>query len=247
MRASLVSSVIAHLALLLWYFVSIADPKPFDAVAVEPMTVDLVPTEQVDQPAHPPPRPAIDITRPSPMPDRQLGPDNKPSPKGNSTPAALQQKQLLETKTQNSTDAPQVGELVVGPQIAEPLHYSPSTNLAESQSAGFDSPAESAASLSVDEITAFKTQVQKCWNAPVGVSNLEKLHVVMRVALARDGALSTRPILIEGTASPHGPALVESAVRALRQCQPYRLLPADRYDEWKVLDLNFSPSGVSGG
>ena len=99
----------------------------------------------------------------------------------------------------------------------------------------------------MEEITAFKMQVQRCWNAPVGVSNLEKLHVVMRVSLARDGALSARPSLIEGSASPHGPALVESAVRALRQCQPYRLWPADRYDEWKVLDLNFFPSGVSGG
>lgn len=247
MRASLVTSVVAHVALLLWYLVSIADPKPLDAAAVEPMTVDLVLTEQVDQPANPSLRSTIDIARPSPMPDRQLGPDNRQRPKGNSIPATLQPTQLNEPKTTSSMDAPPVGELVVGPRIAAPLPYSPSTNLAESQSTGFDSPAESAANLSVEEITAFKMQVQRCWNAPAGVSDIEKLHVVMRVSLARNGALSTRPILIEGSASRHGPALVESAVRALRQCQPYRLWSADRYDEWKVLDLNFSPSGLSGG
>jgi hypothetical protein len=32
-------------------------------------------------------------------------------------------------------------------------------------------------------------------------------------------------------------------MRALRQCQPYGFLPAAKYDEWKVLDLAFSPSG----
>jgi len=33
--------------------------------------------------------------------------------------------------------------------------------------------------------------------------------------------------------------------RALRQCQPYGFLPAAKYKEWKVLDLSFSPTGLS--
>jgi len=121
MRASFVTSVVAHVALLLWCFVSIADPKPFDVAAVEPMTVDLVPTAQVDQPANPIPRSTIDSARPSPMPDRKPEPDNKQSRKGNSISAALQQTRLNETKTKSSVDAPPVGELVVGPQVAESL------------------------------------------------------------------------------------------------------------------------------
>jgi hypothetical protein len=247
MRASLVTSIIAHLALLLWYVVSVADPKPFDAIAVEPMTVDLISAEQIDQPAIPPARLAIDIPANSPMPDQQPRSDDKLSLKTTSTPADLQQTPPLETEAQGSSHAPQVGELVVGPRIAEPLRYSTSANFAESQSAGFDNPSESAAILPTKEIDAFKTQVQKCWNAPTGVANTEKLHVVLRVALARDGMLTTRPTLIEGSASSHGPALVESAIRALLKCQPYRLLPADRYEEWKAIDLNFSPNGMSGG
>jgi hypothetical protein len=244
MRASLLTSAIAHVALLTWYLVSFADPKPFDAIAVEPMTVDLVPAEQ--EPAPLSPRPAIDTPELSPTPDQQAGGANKPNLKTISKPTR-QQTRAPESQSQGSSNTPQVGELVVGPRVTEPVHYSTSVNLGEAPSTGFDSPAENAAILSAQEIAAFKMQVQKCWNAPAGVANTEKLHVVLRLALTRDGVLTTPPALIEASASPHGPALVESAIRALRQCQPYRFLPQDRYEEWKVLDLTFSPNGVSGG
>jgi len=247
MRTNLLISVTAHVALLAWYVVSVADPKPFDAVAVEPMTVDLVPADQVDRSANLSPPPAIETPEFRPTPDQERGPHAKPSFKTASAPTNPPQGRRLESKSQGPSNAPQVGELVVGPRITEPVQYSPPADLAEAQSIGFDSPSESGANLLAQELTAFKLQVQKCWNAPTGVANTEKLHVVLRLALARDGTLTTRPLLIEGSASPHGPALVESAISALRQCQPYRLLPADRYEEWKVLDLTFSPNGVSGG
>jgi hypothetical protein len=246
MRTNFVISVIAHVALLAWYVVSVANPKPFDAVTVEPITVDLVPADQVDRSANLSPRPAIETPEFQPTPDQERGPHDKPSFKAASAPTNPQQSRRLESKSQGSSNAPQVGELVVGPRITEPVQYSPSADLAAAQSIGFDRPSESATNLSAKELTAFKLQVQKCWSAPAGVSNTEKLHVVLRLALARDGMLTTRPLLIEGSASPHGPALMESAISALRQCQPYRLLPADRYEEWKVLDLTFSPNGVSG-
>ena len=34
---------------------------------------------------------------------------------------------------------------------------------------------------------------------------------------------------------------MQSAISALQACQPYAMLPADRYGEWKVLDLSFTP------
>jgi hypothetical protein len=39
---------------------------------------------------------------------------------------------------------------------------------------------------------------------------------------------------------------MKSAVQAVRQCQPYAFLPAADYKEWKVLDLAFSPAGLTG-
>jgi hypothetical protein len=62
-----------------------------------------------------------------------------------------------------------------------------------------------------------------------------------------DGKLATDPILIEASASIKGPALMQSAISALQACQPYAMLPADKYGEWKVLDLGFTPQDFTGG
>ncbi|MDD1519947.1 hypothetical protein DCG74_09710 [Bradyrhizobium sp. WBAH42] len=35
--------------------------------------------------------------------------------------------------------------------------------------------------------------------------------------------------------------LAMSAKSALEACQPYKMLPAENYEEWKVLDLSFPP------
>jgi hypothetical protein len=35
--------------------------------------------------------------------------------------------------------------------------------------------------------------------------------------------------------------LMQEAISALQACQPYAMLPVDRYGEWKVLDLTFTP------
>jgi len=58
-------------------------------------------------------------------------------------------------------------------------------------------------------------------------------------ALAEGGM---RPVLLEASASAKGPLLMQSAIEALQACQPYAMLPADRYREWKVLDLGFTPA-----
>jgi len=44
-----------------------------------------------------------------------------------------------------------------------------------------------------------------------------------------------------------GGALYQSAVTALRKCQPYNMLPPDKYNEWKVFDLSFTPQNFGGG
>ncbi len=68
----------------------------------------------------------------------------------------------------------------------------------------------------------------------------------MRELMSPDGKLAAEPFLIEASASAKGPALMQGAIGALQACQPYALLPADRYGEWKVLDLSFTPRDFSG-
>lgn len=61
-----------------------------------------------------------------------------------------------------------------------------------------------------------------------------------------EGRLAAEPILIEATASAKGVVLMRGAMAALETCQPYTMLPADRYGEWKILDLSFTPRDFAG-
>jgi hypothetical protein len=37
-----------------------------------------------------------------------------------------------------------------------------------------------------------------------------------------------------------GSDLAQSIIAALRECQPYNMLPPNKYDEWKVFDISFT-------
>jgi outer membrane biosynthesis protein TonB len=102
-------------------------------------------------------------------------------------------------------------------------------------------------SLSQSELDAMRSRLRQCWNPPVGATNSDRLYVVFRVLFKRDGTLSRDPDLIEGAPSQFGPALVESAKRALLQCQPYSMLRPDHYDLWKDIEIKFDPREMFGG
>ena len=78
--------------------------------------------------------------------------------------------------------------------------------------------------LSQSEIDALRRRLAECWNPPVGASNAPNLKVVMRVLFKQDGSVASQPVLVAGTASPFGPAMAESAKRAILTCQPFKML-----------------------
>jgi hypothetical protein len=112
---------------------------------------------------------------------------------------------------------------------------------------GFDAPAEMKADLRAEQIAAFKAHLRKCWQLPGSVAKTSSTRVVMRVSLDVDGALVGEPTLVEASASRDGPAVYQAAMNALVQCQPYGFLPRDKYREWKLLDVSFTPREMAGG
>jgi hypothetical protein len=250
MRAGLVFSAVGHLALLVWGFVLFASPKQFAPVPPESITVDIVPAAAMAQ----------DLEQPraeSAIAQQQAAPDREQVPAGNSQtasaspqPSAQEQQPSPREPVQArpaQPEPPPPNLLVFNPTVAPvpelPLPLGDVQNPAE----GFDAPAQGTAKLSREEVAAFRAHLQKCWNPPATIAEAQKLKVVLRVALGPNGALTGSPTLIEASASAHGPALVATAISALRQCQPYAFLPAGKYQEWKLLDLSFSPHGMSGG
>jgi outer membrane biosynthesis protein TonB len=89
-------------------------------------------------------------------------------------------------------------------------------------------------------VKELKTQVNKCLVLPPGVGRTERIKMIIHVELTREGALANDPSVIDAAAPTIGYPLMLSAIRALRQCAPYRL-PADKYADWKMLEIDFSP------
>jgi hypothetical protein len=110
----------------------------------------------------------------------------------------------------------------------------------------FDAPASKAADITSSVVAEFRRHLRTCSKLPAALKDSDDVKVRLRVLMTLQGKLAAEPILIEASASEKGPLLMRSAVSALQACQPYAMLPADRYGEWKVLDLSFTPLDFSG-
>jgi len=90
--------------------------------------------------------------------------------------------------------------------------------------------------------------VKTCWRLPAGVNVADNVRVILRIFLRPDGTLAAPPraMRIEGVLRGGGSELTLSIIRALRKCQPYNMLPPNKYDEWKVFDILFTPQNFLG-
>lgn len=111
---------------------------------------------------------------------------------------------------------------------------------------GGDAKDSVSAKLPPEIIAELRRHLRSCSKLPAGVDPTDNVRIKLRTVLATDGTLAREPILIEAPPSAKGVALVKSAMAALQACQPYRMLPANLYGEWKVLDLPFTPRDYGG-
>jgi outer membrane biosynthesis protein TonB len=226
-------------------------PKPVDQVA--PKVADNKPEIKTDTSAkqQPKPDPKPD-PKPADKPAKAKPPDYKPDKiadllkKDAAKPSKPDDKASPPDTPQRDSpkfNADQVAALLDkrDPQrqmaAAETLNNQP--NLGASTGA--------AAQLSQSEIDALRARIQSCWSPPAGVNASTKIYVVLRVLFKQDASMSREPVLVEGTASALGPALAESAKRALLLCQPFTMLKPEHYDQWKDLELKFDPQELLGG
>ena len=105
----------------------------------------------------------------------------------------------------------------------------------------FDAAATEQADIGSSVVAEFRRHLKTCMKLPASLSTSDDVRVKLRVFMKPDGKLAAAPQLIEATASAKGPLLLQGATQALQACEPYAMLPKDRYGEWKVLDLDFTP------
>lgn len=187
---------------------------------------------------------------PPPQPSKQQAAGQPPSQQQASQQQALQQQSASAQPPaglqQQAALQPAAPQPQPAPPQAEPdvtVKYGVMLGLPDGNGG---SEALAKADIAPLDIAAFRRHLKSCLTLPAAVSRSDKVRIVLRAFLAPNGKLITEPTLIEASASAKGPLLMQAAMKALEACQPYAMLPADKYNEWKVLDLPFTPQDFAG-
>jgi hypothetical protein len=107
-----------------------------------------------------------------------------------------------------------------------------------------------ATGLTLSEEDALRAQIFGCWSVPLGLPYDEDLLVRIKLSLKKDGTIMKSEILDHQRMNRPGQkfykVLAESALRAVRLCQPLKVPPTG-YDKWKDIQLNFNPTEMLKG
>ena len=264
--SDMTASAIAHLSLLALLFL-FSEVHPFGAVTAESIPVDIVAPQDIPEKAVekqpepvPAPIPKLDFTaldKPAaPLPTAQQPPPtppqkqaalaaSRPAPQPAAQPQAVAASAPAYRPPEPDLTLKYNVLLGLPPEIvpSPPPATSPS---GEKAGDNFDAPAIQNAEIASSVVTAFRRHLRTCSKLPAALKGSDDVKVKLRVFMGQDGKLSAEPVLIEASASMKGPLLMQSAISALEACQPYAMLPVDRYGEWKVLDLSFTPQDFPG-
>ena len=267
-RSDIVASLVAHLSIVAFLLVY-SEVHPFSAVPSETIAIDLVtPAEVENKPAPAPPPDLSEAAAPKPPTAAPEPPPQAPQP-----PAPPpQQRQASRAAAKEPARQPAAQPQVQPPPPASPTApaspgYAPPepditvkyhvvlglpsglpapTSAGDKPGDGVDATASRAASIDSSLIAEFRRYLRTCSKLPSEIAPSDKVIIKLRSLMAPDGTLAAEPILIEASASAKGPILMQGAISALQACQPYTMLPKDRYGEWKVIDLTFTPQDFAG-
>jgi len=263
MRTGAAISVFVHVAALTACLV-LAGVRPFEPTTAEAIDVDIVTPEEappipkepdptVQIPETPKPSETSDVAEKQPeqptqkdsaqVPPPQPSPAAKPAlppSQPNSQQAAVQAQPVEPPAPQ-----PQPAVPTAQPDITQ--RFGMMFSLPDQSGGDFDAAASSAANISLSDAAALRAHLKTCSILPQTISPSDNIKIVLRAKFLPNGRLAAEPLLIQASASEKGPTLMLSAMKALETCQPYAMLPADKYDQWKMLDLSFSPKDFKGG
>ena len=99
--------------------------------------------------------------------------------------------------------------------------------------------------ITAGEISNMRSQIEMCWNPPVGVRGAASQRVQVIIVLNKDGTISNvEPITRDSNGSRE--VAIGAAVRAVLSCAPYEF-PIEKYELWKEIKFTFDPRNMLGG
>lgn len=205
-------------------------PKPHPVDKPDQMAKLLEQTAADPQPA--PPRPAhkpATHARPAPAPRETAAADGTAPP-----------------SEQRSFDPTDISRMLA----SEPAGAPPSTGRQVSKVASRGAPSGNAPKMSPTQSDALDgllaDQFKQCWSY-LGLDHGRYIPEI-KVSYAEDGSLLSEPTLLNRPSDPAARSLAESAMRAVRQCNPLHIPAqfAPFYDQWRSRILRFDPAEMAG-
>ena len=256
-RPDVTLSAIVHLTLVACVVIY-TEVRPFRSVAEKAVPVDVIIADEKKPEPLPTPEPSPDLSMlAKPEPPAATAPATAPA----ASPPPPEQASRASRREVPAQPQPQAPEPAATPAPSASRGYTPpepdltikyhvmlglpgdrpaGVSAGDKRGEGGDAgPASD--NLASSLVDALRRHLKTCSKLPAALSPSDNVAVKLRVQIKADGRLAAEPALIEGTASMKGVQLMQGAVAALTACQPYAMLPADRYGEWKVLDLSFTP------
>jgi hypothetical protein len=254
-RTGIAASAAGHLSILAMVLI-FAEVHPFGSVTAETIAVDLVspdeakPAPKIEQtpPAKADPSDAFNLSSksapssmPAPAPEAAVQPQKQAAP----PPRPAKQQAAAQPPPPSTSPLP----AYVAPEPDLAIKYHVILGLPPELPAGppragdaFDDEASQKAEIASSLVTEFRRHLRTCSKLPAALTPNDTVMIKLRVLMTPEGRLAAEPVVAEGSANPKALDLKQSAIDALQACQPYTMLPADRYGEWKVLELSFTPN-----
>jgi colicin import membrane protein len=219
-------------------------------------------SEQVKQSVAPSPKSPVDeageTATPDPPQPKPVQPPKKPAPKFKPD----QLTKLLDQEKQKEKQKP-VAKPRSGEEAAEAQQKFKPGDIAKflsketprgkqavghelSQLASLGSPTATAAKMSPslwDQLDGLlREQYKRCWNF-AGLGGTQKYVPEIHAQYTQEGSLIGQPVLLNPPSDPALRALAESAMRAVRRCDPLRIPSQYQayYDQWKGRIVRFDP------
>jgi hypothetical protein len=267
-RPAILVSIIGHVVILAMGL-HLVGAHPSQTIPPDAMVIDIVPSDEAPrfegtpsdlhksgsqmQPrpgnantdARPPPKPAPQSPQQEQQPSKHQDEARKatqPLQAPEAAEAEILRSEMAQVQASQPPSAPPQPSSEATPDqpdIAERLAQL--AMMGGALGGGFAAPAVNTNRAGYDFTLQFRERVSSCSDRAAGLDPGDRLRVVLRVSLNRDGTLVSTPQLLEPITSAKERAVMQSAINALTKCQPYTMLPADKYKQWKTLDLVFYP------
>jgi outer membrane biosynthesis protein TonB len=205
-------------------------PAPQPKVEEKPVEKKPDPPKVVEKPREEPKQESVekkpDPVKPDPIAEAIKKEEKKPSPK---PIQAAKPPEPPKPKVERTFDQSKIAALL---DKRDPSRQAAAGETLNSNAAlGLAKGA--AANNSATWGSMFKEQVLRCWKKPYGGLEAARFEVEFNIKLKRDGSLEAMPVAVSSASSPYQRVFLESGLRAIIECSPYRLPPAF-FTEWQA-------------